>query len=63
VWAYVQTSPATFVRREVRDYHPMAGGWFVSSDFAPGDRIVAAGGAALLGVESPAPPDTDADPD
>jgi hypothetical protein len=63
VWVYVQTSPATFVRREVHDYHPTVAGWFVSSGFAPGDRIVAAGAAALLGVESPAPADTDTDPD
>ena len=63
VWAYVQTSPATFVRREVHDYHPVATGWFVSSGFVPGDRVVAAGAAALLGVESPAPADTDTDPD
>lgn len=63
VWAYVQTSPATFVRREVRDYHPMPAGWFVASGFAPGDRVVAAGAAALLGVENPAPAETDTDPD
>lgn len=63
VWAYVQTSPATFVRREVRDYRPMVAGWFVASGFAPGDRVVAAGAAALLGVESPAPADADTDTD
>jgi|SRR6185437_7389626 len=63
VWAFVQTSPVTFVRREVRDYHPMLSGWFVASGFAPGDRVVAAGAAALLGIESPAPAETDADTD
>jgi len=54
VWAYVQTAPNTFVRREVHDYHPVAGGWFVTSGFAVGDRVVAGGAAALLGIESPA---------
>jgi hypothetical protein len=60
VWAYMQTAPNNFVRREVHDYHPVAGGWFVASGFAPGDRVVAAGAAALLGIESPAA-DTDTD--
>lgn len=55
VWAYVQTGPSTFVRREVRDYRPVVSGWFVTSGFATGDRVVEAGAAALLGVESPAP--------
>jgi hypothetical protein len=54
VWAYVQTAPNTFVRREVHDYHPVAAGWFVASGFAEGERIVAGGAAALLGIESPA---------
>jgi hypothetical protein len=60
VWAYVQTAPNTFVRREVHDYHPVAAGWFVASGFTEGDRVVAGGAAALLGIESPAPAtDTD----
>jgi len=54
VWAYVQTAPNIFVRREVHDYHPVAAGWFVASGFAQGDRVVAGGAAALLGIESPA---------
>jgi hypothetical protein len=61
VWAYAQTAPNIFVRREVHNYHPVSGGWFVASGFAPGDRIVAGGAAALLGIESPAPADTDPD--
>jgi hypothetical protein len=61
VWVYIQTSPNTFVRREVHDYHPVSGGWFVSSGFAPGDRVVAGGAAALLGIENPAQADTDSD--
>jgi hypothetical protein len=61
VWVYVQTAPTAFVRREVRDFRPVISGWFVPKGFAPGDRVVATGAAALLGVESPAPADTDAD--
>jgi hypothetical protein len=57
VWAYVQTAPTTFVRREVRNYRPVLAGWFVAEGFAAGDRIVAAGAVALLGVESPASAD------
>jgi hypothetical protein len=54
VWAYVQTGPATFVRREVRGFQPLTEGWFVSGGFAAGERVVSAGAAALLGVEAPA---------
>lgn len=62
VWVYVQTAPTTFERREVRDYQPVVGGWLVSSGLAPGERIVATGAEALLGIESPAPVAKDADP-
>jgi len=61
VWVYVQTAPTAFVRREVRDFRPGLSGWFVAKGFAPGDRVVATGAAALLGVESPAPADAAAD--
>jgi hypothetical protein len=54
VWVYVQTAPTTFVRREVKSYQPLTEGWFVSGGFAPGERVVTAGAAALLGVETPA---------
>src|SRR5215831_3578826 len=45
VWVYVQTSPETFVRRELRDYQPLAAGWFVREGLAPGERVVTAGAA------------------
>jgi hypothetical protein len=61
VWVYVQTAPTAFVRREVRDFRPGLSGWFVAKGFAPGDRVVATGAAALLGVESPAPADAGSD--
>ncbi len=54
VWVYVQTAPTTFVRREVTGFQPLADGWFVSGGFAPGEHIVTAGAAALLGMEGPA---------
>jgi hypothetical protein len=63
VWVYVQTGATTFIRREVRDYRPMLAGWFVPAGFAPGDRVVTVGASALLGIESPAPADTDRDTD
>ncbi|HEY0340147.1 MAG TPA: hypothetical protein VGC34_05020 [Steroidobacteraceae bacterium] len=61
VWVYVQTEATVFVRREVRDARPMLSGWFVAKGFAPGDRVVASGAAALLGIESPAAADADTD--
>lgn len=60
VWAYVETAPNTFVRREVTDSRPVPTGWFVPRGFAPGERVVVSGAAALLGIESPA---ADADTD
>jgi hypothetical protein len=61
VWVYVQTASTSFVRREVRDFRPGVSGWFVAKGFAPGDRVVATGAAALLGIESPAPADAGTD--
>jgi hypothetical protein len=58
-WVYVQTAPAEFIRREVHGPRSVASGWFVAQGFAPGDRVVATGAPALLGVESPAPAGTD----
>ena len=53
VWVYLQTSPESFVRKEVPEYRPVPNGWFVAKGFAPGDHVVAAGAAALLGAETP----------
>jgi hypothetical protein len=58
-WVYVQTAPAEFIRREVHGPRSVTSGWFVAQGFAPGDRVVATGAPALLGVESPAPAGTD----
>lgn len=54
VWAYVQTAPTTFVRREVVGYQPVEAGWFVPNGFAPGDQLVTAGAASLFAIEEPA---------
>ncbi len=54
VWAYVQTAPTAFVRREVSDYEPQSDGWFVRSGFSAGDRVVTAGAASLFAIEVPA---------
>ena len=54
VWAYVQTAPTTFLRREVSDYQPVPEGWFVRSGFTAGDQLVTAGAASLFAIEAPA---------
>jgi hypothetical protein len=58
-WVYVQTAPTEFIRREVHGPRSVTSGWFVAQGFAPGDRVVALGAPALLGIESPAPAGTD----
>lgn len=58
VWVYLQTSPESFVRKEVPEYRAVPNGWFVSKGFAPGDHVVAAGAAALLGAEAPGTAET-----
>jgi hypothetical protein len=54
VWAYVQTTPTRFVRREVRAFQVLEAGWYVPAGFAPGEAVVTAGAGALMGVETPA---------
>ncbi len=54
VWAYVQTTPTTFMRREVTDYQPVPEGWFVRRGFTSGDALVTAGAASLFAIEAPA---------
>ncbi len=50
-WAYQQTAPQRFVRRLVPTGAPLPNGFFVSSGFSPGDRIVVRGAQALLSEE------------
>lgn len=54
VWAYVQTAPTAFVRREVADYQPVTDGWFVPGGFVVGEPLVTEGAAALFAIEQPA---------
>lgn len=55
VWCYVQVARERFERRAVRDYQPLASGWFVAAGLAPGERVVVAGAESLLGLETAAP--------
>lgn len=50
-WAYVQSSPDKFTRREVRTEAPVEGGWFVTEGFSPGDKIVTTAAQQLLSEE------------
>jgi len=50
-YAYVQTSPDEFVRKEVPLDDPLAEGYFSSVHFVPGDKVVVAGGQILLSEE------------
>lgn len=50
-WAYVQTAPERFARREVPTDAPASSGWFVTPEFRPGDKVVTRGGQQLLSEE------------
>lgn len=50
-WAYVQVGPEEFTRREVVLTAPLQDGWFVTSGFRPGDRLVVTGAQTLLSEE------------
>ncbi len=50
-WVYQQTSPEGFVRREVRTDTPVENGWFVSTGFSVGGKIVAGGAQMLFSEE------------
>jgi hypothetical protein len=50
-WAYVQMAPTQFERRQLVVTSPAARGWFVTTGFGAGDRIVVTGAQALLSEE------------
>ncbi len=50
-WAYVEVGDETFSRRSVALDHPTDEGWFETSGFAVGDRVVVAGAQLLLSEE------------
>ncbi len=50
-WVYAQIAPTQFERRPVVISGPASTGWFVTSGFAAGDRVVVIGAQALLSEE------------
>jgi hypothetical protein len=50
-WFYVQTGDTDFARREILLNHPSPGGWFVTNNVAPGDKVVITGAQTLLSEE------------
>ena len=54
VWAYVQTAPTRFLRREVADFEAVPEGWFVRGGFTAGDSVVTGGASSLFAIEAPA---------
>ena len=50
-WAYVSIAPDKFERRPLSAEEPASGGWFETSGFAAGDRVVVSGAQALLSEE------------
>jgi hypothetical protein len=51
-WAYTQTDPTHFVRREVPVRNPLREGYFVQAPFIPEERVVSTGSQVLLSQES-----------
>ncbi len=50
-WVYVQVGDEEFSRRLIALEYPTQDGWFVTSDFTPGDNVVVAGAQMLLSEE------------
>ena len=50
-WIYVQTGETDFTRHEISLDHPLAGGWFVTNNVAPGGQVVVTGAQTLLSEE------------
>ena len=50
-WAYMQTTPERFARREVPTETPIAEGWFAPDGFAAGEKLVIRGSQQLLSEE------------
>jgi hypothetical protein len=60
-WAYVQSKPDTFTRREVELGAPMEGGYFIAEEvIKDDDKVVTSGAQTLLSKEA-MPSSTDAD--
>ena len=50
-YVYVQTGDGQFTRKEIRTDSPIASGYFIGNQLAPGTRIVIAGAQTLLSEE------------
>lgn len=50
-WVYVRTGEEAFVRRQLNEYTVTRDGWFVQSDFKPGEYLVLHGAQMLLSEE------------
>lgn len=55
-WVYMETDPGTFVRKRVSAKTQSGSGWFQSSGFHSGERIVTQGAELLLSQELKPPP-------
>lgn len=50
-WAYLQVNATQFTRRQVSTDTPLSNGYFITSGFKPGDRILVSGAQFLLSEE------------
>lgn len=50
-WAYAQTEPDHFTRREISTEQPVPGGWFQPATFSKGEPFVVQGAQVLLSEE------------
>lgn len=50
-WVYIQRDSEHFIRRAISAHESVAGGWFVSQGFKPGERVVINGAQLLLSEE------------
>jgi len=51
-WCYVEKTPGTFVRVEVDTSRPVSGGYVVTGDIKPGDKIAITAASQLLAKEA-----------
>jgi multidrug efflux system membrane fusion protein len=59
VWCYTEEKPGTFVRRALDISRPMAGGYFATQGFRPGQRVVTQGASFIVTHANTPPSDTD----
>jgi hypothetical protein len=51
IWAYLEVADGKFMRREMEEAASLEKGWFVSSGFKAGDKVVVGGAGLLLSEE------------